>query len=644
MDELRNMLRQSFNLPAQPVGVVDEKEKLSTANFGNMAEPIFAVCVASFILTKDGSVNTSTVTDILTKSLDQDEKEGVYDLTGDKSLFNFDAQKNIHSKSDELRNQKAEQKHRLDRISQEVARRIDKGNNYDGAISFDGSDAEPLRKYVISVDGEQFYVLAFVAPSKGLRLYDHNVVPRSELIKLFTKKISSFPGMIGNEDGSPIKVEIGSSPRIIGFKYKKVEDDSELASFKSFKENEVPHEELDIPKLIVSVNYNVIPTIQRILNDPDKYEEKHAELIGMIDNIAQYLISGENQVTKARNAYWENKKANLPSQLSIKLMGREGQTVDGRGIIKGDLMISMIDKNGKGIHVPMSLKYGSDVVHTFSSADTLANSVYDAIGIADLYGANIVKSEWELAIATYDDVETLIGLAERTPMGLYGILQKMAKGNQTKMMFAFLERYAHGADESSILHIEKKGSNIHSVPTMISHYLYYQNKYVEVDGGSYIHMRIRDKGGVYGILKIKDKVIMDGELNSFIDKVKKVFTQPRTDMWNLIIYRKYLMRIAAKYETSKELLKTYRNKVDDYARDAEEISKKFKSQKLPNQVALLDNIDSNDFKTSDIMKFMNNDIDTLPENEINSYITIMSSHIRQLYPIIKEFRVIDNTV
>lgn len=615
----------------------DDEKDFNDSNFGNMAEVIMALCASSFILSQDAKVSPANVEEILINSLERGSKEKIYNLSGKNNIFDIKGASEERRKADNTRQENAAILKAIEKVT---------SNKNSDSLKWgtpSKSFMSELKKWKFVVNGKNVIVFGFTAPPKKTIWVDGDwlVLTNKETIQFFNEKINEYmPGMLGGENGEPIK---------IGYFYVKykVVDDQELSKFI----NESESHEMDdgfIPKLVISTNHNVIPTIQNIVMS--KSGEKYDELLNMMDTIVEYFIEGENDITKIRQMYQQNTEKNIPSYLIIRMMGGEGQTGGGKGTVKGDIRISLRNESGNEISTIFSMKYGNTVVHKFTSEDVLVNGITDVYKVAGLDRANKNLTDWKETVQTYSGkgIERIVGIFKREPIinqkqvqPFYGRLDHMGEINRARMLFGFLERFAMGSDKASILRTDKNGKKWHTIPSLISDYFRYQDQYVEVqrNDGKNIKFCIKDENKLYGILKISKTVDMDGELEEFVDKVKKVFTQPRTDMWTLISYCNFMERIIEDYSTEKPITKLLAERVAGMASHTLDISKKFDKTVKSSYKALLSNLDSDEFKKSDILKFMNGELDSIDPNDINSYITVMVDKISNLYNTIKSIPV-----
>lgn len=625
--------------------IADDKDhssgKFTQANFGNMAEAIMAMCASSFILSDDGRVSIGTVEEIFINSLERSTKEKTYNLSGKNSIFDI--------KGASVEKQKAEMQRQEKAAIIKALEKVAIGNRDGVKVKWKNSDKSyynELEKWKLQVNGKNVIALAFTAPKKLKTIMvkgkDDITLKHKEVINFFNDKIDSYiPGMIGDENGLPLKAAYDHKNDWF-VKYM-VADDKTLTKFMNESVNN--EDNGFIPKLVISTNHNVIPTIQDILMG--KKGEKYDELVNMMDTIVEYFVEGENDITKIRNIYQESVKNKVPSNLVIRMMGGDGQTSDGKGNVKGDIQLSIRNDVGNTITVVFSMKYGNHIVHSFSSNKTLVESVGNVYDIAGLDNSSKHIRDWKETVDTYGDSEVtnIVGITEYDPIfettgvhRLYERVSTMPPWNKARMLFAFLERFAIGKDKASILRTDKNGKKWHVIPSLISDYLRYQDKNVFVNRNEGVNMKMGVRGKdakLYGILKISDKVAMDGELEEFVEKVKKIFTQPRTDMWTLISYLKFLKGVSATYSDKKPVPKIIIERVNGMLTHTSEIQGKFPKTTLPSHKIIMNDLDSKEFKKSEIMTFMNGDIDSVDTKEISSFVTIMIDKIGSVYKVIK---------
>jgi hypothetical protein len=202
MDELRNMLRQSFNLPVEPVGVVDERKgvddrwsapgknydgiELTTinrsgaevwkSNFGNIFEPLLALCVASYIY--NGTILRKEITDAAGR-LSYKKKD--YDVS---ELFN--------KMSDEERRSEEERniKNSLGRqILKDIVEAIPEMKNDDL------TNITPLHSVIFVKSGGKNYYVAIHGlrmPGSGFFYSDARRELEPERIKLYRSELQAL--------------------------------------------------------------------------------------------------------------------------------------------------------------------------------------------------------------------------------------------------------------------------------------------------------------------------------------------------------------------------------------------------------------------------------------------------------------------
>ncbi len=612
------------------------------ANFGNIAEAVMAMCASSFIISKGGDVSVGTVEEIFINSLERGTKEKTYNLSGKNNIFDIKGAGAEREKSDMNRREKAAILQALEKVA------LDKNHN---AVkvkwgNFGKSYYNELEKWKLQVNGKNVIAFAFTAPKKFKIVMDKNndeiKLNHDQVIEFFNKAIDSyFPGMVGSDNGRPLKAASNKSNDYF-VKYKVVNDDEMAKFMKESVENET--DDGFIPKLVISTNHNVIPTIQDILIQ--KNGEKYDELVNMMDTIVEYFIEGENDITKIRNIYQKNVHDEKPSFLVIRMMGGDGQGGDGKGNVKGDIQLSIKNSDGKTVSVVFSMKYGNHTLHKFTSNKTIIDGVTDVYDISGL--DNQVKNmrEWKETVETYGngDVEDIVGIDPRESVfeeteipRLAERLMSMSSTNTARMLFGFLERFAIGVDKASILRTDKNGKKWHVIPSLISDYISYQDGSVFVNRRNGVNVKMGVKDGedkIHGILKLSDSVTMDGGLQEFVEKVQKVFTQPRTDMWTLISYYRYMKRITSVYSKQNPVPSIVMERIIGMVTHASEIRNNFPKAALSAHKIIMNDMDSKEFKKSNIMTFMNGDSDTLDPKEIASFITIMIDKVDSLYKVI----------
>jgi hypothetical protein len=90
-----------------------------------------------------------------------------------------------------------------------------------------------------------------------------------------------------------------------------------------------------------------------------------------------------------------------------------------------------------------------------------------------------------------------------------------------------------------------------------------------------------------------------------------------------------------RYSAENPIPKVIAERVLGMASHTAEISGKFEKTINQTHNTILSDLDSIKFKNSDILSFMNGELESIDSNEINSYITIMVEKIKELYTAIK---------
>jgi hypothetical protein len=625
------MLRQSFNLPVEPVKVVDEKEKVNAEdqtdggkkrgnNMGYITEIIFPICAASYIM--HDNIDTDSTLHIIANGLNYDNDAYEIDVLLDPNKLQAAIKKNAanDARRATFEDMKGEIEDHLIKRYYEWSGNVQSNKLYKSEFK--------------DSHGNKFYVVSFKTIGANSREFGGQKKHTADNIKLINKIIpNGYPEVgYGFERSGVEKIRFkndagAASPMGIFYKFNMFNTNKEYDSIN----------ELVMPtKQTINFKFRnkdgdaspYLPKAQEIIRKKDgEYKERFLELRDVIETL-RINMKSIPELRSLREIYKKYKESETPLNIDISQTGDDGMSKEGKGHVKGDVRITFYSgpEDEKRIikSETFSLKYETHKVASFNgSVDVLAKTVREAIVIAEL--SESALGVWDKYTKSAGSFDALFNLLEK-------FLKDTSGGRRIKMMFAFLERFAHGSDQATLLRIGKMHKDVHTVPAMIAQYLKYRNREVEIErdkGSKTIRMIIvGDDGTPYGILKLANHVEIDGELSKFLHVINEILSDDtRMDMWRLVKIRGYLNSLDKKTQGKRFGIAHYKD-LDSFKADFNTIIQKYVKEKASlSSTKEYDDISPEAFIVSPVYKFMMGDEVKLDNSVKNSFIASMKRHI-----------------
>ena len=628
MDELRNMLRQSFSLPVEKVGVVDEKKvdgwvppdksknysgmmlkKISDSNkelvwrtnFGNMFEPLFALSIAYYFY--NGIINSDQILGAVSRLSAHKEE---YDY---RELFKKLSPEEIAA--DKMRSVKSE-------IGRSLVLKIkEKMDNFARTINPDNAtELKPIVGKVEEIpnEGKMFYVAIHgyrLPHSQTIKKVTSDIVYKKEeeliaaLIPKYKRQGFSNPSIaarievgkqleklasenrikkteeIKHEAFSKLEKALNDNPNVYDtvepevtknaggsnlYYLYKVFDDSEKDKAVAFanrqdiiKEGNEVEQNTNMKIKLQMINKTkekmlTIPTMQYLIDHKDEvfgkadaeadkkktkdeeHEEAHMSGYGKLKKYIGFIeanIKNIGPVEEAKRHYEELRKTDATPPVIITTIGSEGMEEDTKGEIKGDVSVTVADKQYR-----ISLKAGNRSVASIGKDHIFYEYMNSAITYA---GLNEIPP-WSTEATKYSKESkklspALLDVFQRFCIKLNSQKNDSKRGNRcNKLLFCILDTLAHGLDDATLVSLTTTSGEIKTLSPSISEYIRAMNAETEASkAGNGTKFSIFDMDNFeddektirksYGIMTVNGsgKVEINGDLEDLLKDLKNVF-------------------------------------------------------------------------------------------------------------------------